>query len=343
MKGIRNMFLVISFLFLSSLIGGCAVSLTDPMGPNSSLVMGRVVIDNQDPDGVLPIGNVQKGIRLAIESGDKVRFTRVVTRDGGYFVVPNIPPKPYYLVPLFSVDDASTNKDTGNITAIHKAFFAPVPGKVVDLGTFFIRISRNSRVVSKFLRPDPEVAKAHFRKEYPQTPWLTWQFISGSLRKVYSHREKGYRFAGLKDWQRRQTRIPDVRFQHDAGGGWIGVGGFKMRTSLSFSKINAWWVNAVSTDRYWTDIKILEEKDLTLAGHRAKLVAFEFTDQGGGKRIERTYHIYKPGSDYDLFRIRMNCIKGRYEWFLPAVEKLAESFTLINTSTNSSSRAKRTE
>jgi len=331
MREIRILFLVLSVTLLASFAGGCSTRLADPKGPNSSLVMGRVVIDNQDPDGDLPMGNVQKGIMLAIESRDELQFARVVTGDGGYFMIPNIPPNPYFVIPLFSVGDDSWEEDSGNITAIHEAYFDPVPGKVVDLGTFFIRISQNYRVISNFVRPDPEVAKAHFLKEYPKTPWLSRPFISGSLRKVYSHREKGYRIAGppIKDWQRSQARFPDVEFQHNAGGGWIGVGGFKMRSSLSFSKINAWWVNAVSTERDWTDIKILEEKDLTLAGHRAKLVAFEFTDKLGGKQVERTYHIYNPGADYDLFRIRLNCIKERYEWFHPAVEKLAESFTLI--------------
>ena len=85
----------------------------------------------------------------------------------------------------------------------------------------------------------------------------------------------------------------------------------------------------LSTDRDWTNIKILQEKDLTVAGLQAKLVAFEFTDKLGGKQIEHTYHIYKPGKDYDLFRIRLNCIRERYEWFLPAVEGLAESFNLF--------------
>ena len=107
-------------------------------------------------------------------------------------------------------------------------------------------------------------------------------------------------------------------------------GALKWAALYLFSNINAWWVNAESRDQDWTDIKILEKKDLTLAGLRAKLVAFEFTNKLGGKRIERTYHIYRPGADYDLFRIRMNCIKERYEWFLPTVEKLAGFFTLIN-------------
>jgi len=331
MRELRFLFLVLSVTLLASFAGGCSTRLADPKGQNSSLVMGRVVIDNQDPDGDLPTGNVQKGIMLAIESRDELQFTRVVTRDGGYFMLPNIPPDHYFVVPLFSVGDDSRDEDTGKITAIHEAFFIPVPGKIVDLGTFFIRISENYRVVSNFVRPDPEVAKAHFLKEYPKSPWLTREFIGGSLSKVYSHRGKGYRFAGppLKDWQRSQTRIPDIQFGHNAGGGWIGVGGFKMRTSLSFSQVNDWWVNAVSTGRDWTDIKILEEKDLTLAGHRVKLVAFEFTDKLGGRQIERTYHIYNPEADYDLFRIRMNTIKERYEWFLPAVEKLAESFTIF--------------
>ncbi len=331
MRGIRILLLVLSITLSASFVGGCSTPLAGPKGPNSSLVMGRVVIDNQDPNAEFPVGNTDKGIMLAIESRDELQFTRVVTGDKGYFVIPNIPPDPYFLVPLFSVGDDSSDDDAGGITAIHEGFFAPAPGKVMDLGTFFIRVSERSHVFSNFVRPDPENAKAHFLKEYPKSPWLTREFIGGSLSKVYSHRAKGYRFAGppLKDWQRTQARFPDVQFGHNAGGGWIGVGGFKMRSSVSFSKVNEWWVNAVSTERDWTDIKILEEKDLTLAGHRAKLVAFEFTDKLGGKQIERTYHIYIPGADYDLFRIRMNCITERYEWFLPAVKKLVESFTLI--------------
>jgi len=331
MREIRILYLVLSVTLLASFAGGCSTPLADPKGPNSSLIMGRVVIDNQDPNAEFPVGNTDKGIMLAIESRDERQFTRVVTGDNGYFMIPNIPPDPYFLVPMFSVGDDSTDDDTGGITAIHEGFFAPAPGKVMDLGTFFIRVSEHSHVFSNFVRPDPEVAKAYFIKEFPKSRWLTRQFVGGSLSKVYSHREKGYRFAGppLKDWQRSQTRIPDVQFQPNAGGAWIGVGGFKMLSSLSFAKVNAWWVNAVSTARDSTDIKILEEMDLTLGGHKAKLVAFEFTDKQGGRQIERTYHIYKPGADYDLYRIRMNSIKERYEWFLPAVEKVAESFHLF--------------
>jgi len=328
---VRILFLVLSITLLASFAGGCSTRLVEPKGPNSSLVMGRVVIDNQDPNAEFSVGNIQKGINLAIESRDERQFTRVVTGDNGYFIIPNIPSDPYFLVPLFSVGDDSTGDDTGKITAIHEGFFSPVPGKIADLGTFFIRVSEHSHVFSNFVPPDPEVAKGYFLKEYPQSRWLTKEFVGGSLGRVYSHRDKGYRFAGppLKDWQRTQTRIPDVQFGHNAGGGWIRVGGFKMRSSVSFSKINEWWVNAVSTERDWTDIKILEEKDFTLGGHKAKLVAFEFTDKLGGKQIERTYHIYKTGEDYDLFRIRLNSITERYEWFLPAVEKVAESFHLF--------------
>ena len=107
------------------------------------------------------------------------------------------------------------------------------------------------------------------------------------------------------------------------------MGGFKLSESVSFSKINEWWVNAVSTERDWSNIKILQEDDFTIGGHRAKLVAFEFTDKLGGKQVEHTYHIYKKGGEHDLFRIRLNCIRERYEWFLPAVENLTQSFHLF--------------
>lgn len=324
-------FLVLYAFLIACFGGGCSARLANPQGAESSLVMGRVVIDNQYKDSDFPIGNVDKGIRLAIESGDESQFTQIVTRDKGYFVIPNIPSKPYFLVPLFYLGDDSTGQDTGQITAIHQGFFEADPGKVVDLGTFFIRFYENSSVVSNFVPPDPEIAKAYFLREHPKTPWLSKQFVSGSLRRVYSHRDKGYRFAGppLKDWQRSETRIPDIEFRQNAGGGWIGVGGFKLPPDVPYAKVNQWWVNEVSTARDWTNIKILEEKDLTVAGLPAKLVAFEFTDKLGGRQIERTYHIYNPDGDYDLFRIRLNCIRERYEWFLPAVVELAESFDLI--------------
>jgi len=78
MREIRILFLVLSVTLLASFVGGCSTRLADPKGPNSSFVMGRVVIDNQDPDGDLPMGNVQKGIMLAIESRDELQFARVV-------------------------------------------------------------------------------------------------------------------------------------------------------------------------------------------------------------------------------------------------------------------------
>ena len=331
MRNIRTLHLVLSSMLMTGFAGGCSARLADPEGADSSLIVGRVVIDNQYQDGEFPVGNNDKGIKLAIESVDGHQFTHIVTGDEGYFMIPNIAAKPYFLVPLFHLGDDSTGEDTGKITAIHEGFFAPSPGKVVDLGTFSIRVYENSSVVSNFVRPDPEVSKAYVLREHPKTSWLKKQFVGGSIRRVYSHRDKGYRFAGppLKDWQRSQTKIPDIQFHHNAGGGWIGTGGFKLRPKFPFTKVNEWWMNAVSTARDWTNIKIIEEKDLTVAGLQAKLVVFEYTDKLGGRLIEHTYHIYKPGEDYDLFRIRLNCIKERYEWFLPAVEGLPESFNFF--------------
>ena len=215
MRGIAGKYLLVFVLLLASFTGGCSARLADPAGADSSLVVGRVIIDNQYQDGEFPVGNNDKGIRLAIESVDEHQFTHIVTGDKGYFIIPNIPSKPYFLVPLFHLGDDLTGEDTGKITAIHEGFFAPNPGKVVDLGTFFIRVYENSSVVSNFVRPDPEVSKAYVLREYPKTSWLKKQFVGGSIRRVYSHRDKGYRFAGppLKDWQRSQTNIPDIQFR----------------------------------------------------------------------------------------------------------------------------------
>ncbi len=323
------------FLLMSSLLAaipsGCAQRLAAPNGAESSLVIGRVIIENRDPDNDLPLGQNDKGIKLAVESTDERQFAHLQTTDKGYFVIPNIPARPHFLIPLFSIWDESNGDIDDKISVIHEGYFTTPPGKVVDLGTFRLQVFENARVASNFISPDPEIARAYFSSEFPQSPWLQKPFVRGAIRQVYSHRGKGYRFAGppLKDWQRSEARFPDIEFRHNAGGGWIGAGGFKLQESVSFAKVNQWWVNSVSEARDWSNIKVIEEKNLKIAGLEAKVIAFEYTDKLGGRQIERTYHIYKPGAEYDLFRIRLNSITERYQWFLPAVVHLAESFTTL--------------
>ncbi len=69
-RGLRTIVLLSSFFSLSGLIGGCATTLTDPIGPDSSLVIGRVVINNKYPGrlGLMPMRTVERGITLQIKN-----------------------------------------------------------------------------------------------------------------------------------------------------------------------------------------------------------------------------------------------------------------------------------
>lgn len=180
MREIRDTVLIFSFFLMFGLISGCATPLADPMGPNSSLVVGRVVINNQYPgSGILPIGIVEYGIEVEIESKDGSQFIKATTGHGGYFVVPNISPNTYYLsVVKFTGSGSSGDTSTTSITLQKKVYFTPVPGEIVYLGMLFLDISENFRVTpkSKYRSPNPEAAKAHLAERYPGTLWLTRQF-----------------------------------------------------------------------------------------------------------------------------------------------------------------------
>jgi len=338
MKEIRGVVLVFSFLLLSSLIGGCAVSLTDPSGPNGALVIGRVVINNQalGSGGNLPIGTVDYGIEVEIESRDGNEFIKVTTGHGGYFVAPNIPPNTYYLSRVKFEGIGLSGIGTAHITLRKSPFFIPIPGKILHVGTYSLEISEEFRSTVKHPISNTDAARSYLVATYPGTPWLARQLVVGPTalgERVYSNSEKGYSVVvpPPKQWDVRpgRIRIVDVRFQNKAGGGFINTRGSKKRSWLSFADVNEWWVDRISTNMGWTDIEILEERDLTLAGHSAKVVVTEFTDRRGWRLIDRTYHIYKPGGRYDLYRIRMTCEKEKYDEFLPTLEKLVKSFSFL--------------
>jgi len=336
MREIREVSLVISFLLLSSLISGCAVSLIDPSGPNGALVIGRVLIKNQHvgSGGNLPIGTVDYGIEVEIESRDGNEFIKVTTGHGGYFVIPNIPPNTYHLSKVSFEGIGSSGTDTAHITLRKSPLFIPIPGKILHVGTYSIDISENLRTTVKHPISNTDAARSYLVATYPGTPWLARQLVVGPTalgERVYTNSKKGYSVVvpPPKQWGVRRGSIADVRFQNKAGGGFINTQGFKKRPSQSFADVNEWWVDRISGSRGWTEIEILEERDLTLAGHSAKVVVTEFTGRRGGRRMDRTYHIYKPGGRYDLYRIRLTCEKEKYDEFLPIVEKLVKSFSFL--------------
>jgi hypothetical protein len=178
MKEFRTMVLLCSVFFLSGLIGGCAATLTDPIGPESSLVIGRIVITNNYSGklGLMPMGTVEQGIVIEIKNKNGTLVIRAITDNGGYFVVPNIPLSTYFLNRVIFKGGNPGDEETMYLGTNKGAFFVPVRGQIVDLGTFLLDISDQAEVTPKYHRPNPKATKAYLTKRHEGTPWLKRKF-----------------------------------------------------------------------------------------------------------------------------------------------------------------------
>ena len=180
MREIRGRVLLFSVFLLCGLIIGCATPLADPTGPNSSLIVGKVIINNrhlplEKGGDALPLGTIQDEIRVEIESKDESQFITAST-ESGYFLIPNIPPNTYYIGGVsFRGTDMFSDSEM-RISFPKEVFFAPVPGAIVYLGTFSLEISENNRITLNHSPPNPEEAKSHLLTRYSGTPWLARQF-----------------------------------------------------------------------------------------------------------------------------------------------------------------------
>jgi hypothetical protein len=77
---------ILAIIFLAS--SSCAPVLVGPGDPNSSLVIGRVVVDNKYPgsfSGVLPLGITEKGLAVEVKSRDGKQIFNATTEEQGYF------------------------------------------------------------------------------------------------------------------------------------------------------------------------------------------------------------------------------------------------------------------
>ena len=178
MKEFRTKVLLPSFFFLSGLIGGCAATLTDPIGPDSSLVIGRVVINNKYPGrlGLMPMGTVERGITLEIKNTNQTLLIKVITGRGGYFVIPNIPVNTYFLSRLIFNGGDPGDEEIMYLATNRGTFFVQVRGQIVDLGTFLLDISDKAEVTLKYHRPDSKATKAYLSRRHGGTPWLKRKF-----------------------------------------------------------------------------------------------------------------------------------------------------------------------
>ena len=179
MKNLTRLILFLSSVsLLATLISGCAATLTDPIGPESSLVIGRVVITNKYSGklGLMPMGTIEQGIVMEIKNSKGTLLIRVTTDNGGYFVVPNIPVNTYFLNRVIFKGGNPGDEETMYLGTNKGAFFVPVRGQIVDLGTYLLDISDQAKVTPKYHRPNPEATKAYLAKRHGGTPWLKRKF-----------------------------------------------------------------------------------------------------------------------------------------------------------------------
>lgn len=149
------------------------------------------------------------------------------------------------------------------------------------------------------------------------------------ISNYYVQEEKGYKIAiPPKEWTASSTKPLDIVFKNERGGGWIGTGALAAPESFLFEKVNSWWVSIISKKWGWTDVEIVDEKDLTIAGYNAKVVVFEFTSRNR-RQVDMTYHIWKPAGTYNLYRVRMTCLKSKFEEFLDVFKAFVNSFSFL--------------
>ena len=162
-------------------------------------------------------------------------------------------------------------------------------------------------------------------------PILPTSIIGGGkiISNYYIHEEKGYKIAiPLQEWVATSAQVLDVVFRNERGGGWMGTAALAMPESFLFEDVNSWWVSIISAKFGWTDIKIIDERDLTIAEHKAKVVAFEFTSRNK-RRVDMTYHIWKPAGTCNLYRVRMTCFKSKFEEFQDVFKAFVNSFSFL--------------
>jgi hypothetical protein len=185
----RRVFSRASFAALSAILAlwaaGCAPALVAPVDSESSLVIGRVIINNRRELalGRMPPGTIKEGILVELESVDKRTVVRVTTDEEGYFFLPNIPPGAYEVRQINissvvmgwrGVYETSTERFTipqGMLA------FRPTPGKVGYAGTVVVDIDERG-----FARtteaPDDAAARDYFLRTWAKTPWASREMIS---------------------------------------------------------------------------------------------------------------------------------------------------------------------
>ena len=128
--------------------------------------------------GLLPLGELDKGLDIEIETQDGKQSFKVITEEQGYFVIPNIPPNTYQLFRVTIEGGRSGgDKEKYGIT-MRRPSFTPAPGKITYIGTVLVDLSERGTSKIQEVR-EAESAKSYFLHRYAASPWAAREFVPG--------------------------------------------------------------------------------------------------------------------------------------------------------------------
>ncbi len=182
----RAFTLLMPAILISGMVVACAPFLVGPSDPNSSLVIGRIVVDNKYPgglSGLLPLGVLDKALDVEVETRDGKQYFKVTTEDQGYFFIPNLPPNSYHLLSVIVEGRRSDGSRERYAPRLRRPTFTPVPGKIAYIGTLYIDLSDRGESKIREVREDDR-AKTYFQQKYAASPWSTREFVSVGVGAV---------------------------------------------------------------------------------------------------------------------------------------------------------------
>ena len=177
--GLRNVRFVLSAVLFFGLFTSCTPFLVGPGGPESSLIIGRIVVANKYVGirGLLPTGVLDKGLALEIASRDGQQIVNVTTEELGYFFPANLPPNNYYLNRVTLMGSNMDSDWEKYQLPVRGLLFTPVPGKITYIGTLFLDISERGEPKVREVREEAQ-AKSFFQQKYSASPWSAREFAS---------------------------------------------------------------------------------------------------------------------------------------------------------------------
>jgi hypothetical protein len=157
---------------------GCAALQNTPKSSESSMLMGRVLINSayRGRYGLLPLGLQAQKIQVEVRSDDGERVARESTDSEGYFFMPELPPGDYYwrsvTVEVFFEKKSDSMRFPVQFLKIQVRRAA-----VTYSGTLLIEVSKEGEFHFKELG-EPDKAQQHLAQSFEGTRWPALEFIS---------------------------------------------------------------------------------------------------------------------------------------------------------------------